>query len=89
MLANLFRESLPELSLAGHTLKSLVALTGHDAKKMYHAAFTASDITDRLIPAALRDAYSENRALAADDLLRHAGIMEPTPMMEGGGTDDN
>lgn len=87
MLANLFRESLPELSLSGHTLKSLVALTGHDAKKKYHATFTASDITDRLIPAALRDAYSEDRALTSDDLLRHAKIMEPTPMMVDGGAD--
>lgn len=87
MLANLFRESLPELSLAGHILKSLVALTGHDAKKKYRATFTASDITDRLIPAALRDAYSEDRPLTAEDLLRHAKTMEPTPMMGGGGTD--
>jgi SpoVK/Ycf46/Vps4 family AAA+-type ATPase len=86
MLANLFRESLPELSLTGHTLKSLVALTGHDAKEKCHATFTASDITDRLIPAALRDAYSEDRALTPDDLLRHAKTMEPTPMMYDGGT---
>lgn len=87
MLANLFRESLPELSLAGHSLKSLVTLTGHDAKKRYGATFTASDVTDRLIPAALRDAYAEDRALVAEDLLRHARVMEPTPMMAEGGTD--
>lgn len=87
MMTNLFRESLPELSLSGSLLKSLVSLTGHDAKKKYQATFTASDITDRLIPAALRDAYSEDRALSADDLLRHAKIMEPTPMMVDGGSD--
>ena len=87
MLANLFRESLPELSLSGNALKSLVTLTGRDAKKKYHATFTASDITDRLIPAALRDAYSEDRPLTSDDVLRHAKIMEPTPMMVDGGAD--
>ena len=86
MLANLFRESLPELSLGGNVLKTLVALTGHDAKKKYRATFTASDITDRLIPAALKDAYSEDRPLTAEDLLRHAKIIEPTPMMADGGT---
>jgi hypothetical protein len=59
----------------------LVALTGHDAKKKYGATFTASDVTDRLIPAALRDAYSEDRPLKAEDLLRHAEAMEPTPLM--------
>lgn len=87
MLSSLFRESLPELSLSGHNLKTLVALTGHDAKKKYGATFTASDITDRLIPAALKDAYSADRPLNAEDLLRHAKGMEPTPMMTGGGTD--
>lgn len=87
MLANIYRESLPELSLSDSTLESLVALTGHAAKKKYHATFTASDITDRLIPAALRDAYSEDRAMTSDDLLRHARVMEPTPMMVDGGAD--
>jgi len=88
ILGNLFCESLPELSLSGQTLKSLVSLTGRDAKKKYDATFTASDITDRLIPAALRDAYSEDRALTTEDLLRHAKIMEPTPMMVDGATND-
>ncbi|WP_425619070.1 AAA family ATPase [Anatilimnocola sp. NA78] len=87
MLSSLFRESLPELSLSGNILKSLVALTGNEAMKKYGATFTASDITDRLIPAALKDAYSEDRPLVAEDLLRHAKAMEPTPMMAGGGND--
>lgn len=87
MLHSLFRESLPELTLGGHNLKTLVALTGTEAKKKYHATFTASDITDRLIPAALKDAYSGDRPLVAEDLLRHAMVMEPTPMMASGGID--
>jgi len=79
LLANLFRESLPELSLTAKSVNKLVALTHHDAKKKYGATFTASDVTDRLIPAALRDAYAEDRPLAAEDLIRHAEAMEPTP----------
>lgn len=88
VLANLFRESLPELSLNLRNVKALVALTGVEAKKKYHATFTASDITDRLIPAALRDAYAADRPLVVEDLLRHAEVMEPTPMMEDGDKDD-
>lgn len=87
MLNSLFRESLPELFLSGQNLETLVALTGHDAREKYGATFTASDITDRLIPAALKDAYSADRPLNAEDLLRHAKVMEPTPMMAGGGID--
>jgi AAA+ superfamily predicted ATPase len=89
MLGNLFRESLPELELNPRQIKSLVALTGHDAKKKYDATFTASDVTDRLIPAALRDAYAEDRPLKAEDLLRHAETMEPTPLMADRGDDYN
>lgn len=89
MLGNLFRESLTELGLTPKQIKSLVALTGHDAKKKHGAAFTASDVTDRLIPAALRDAYAEDRPLKAEDLLRHAEVMEPTPLMADRGNDDS
>ena len=56
-------------------------------KKKYGATFTASDVTDRLIPAALRDAYAADRPLVAEDLLRHAEVMEPTPLMTDRGSD--
>jgi AAA+ superfamily predicted ATPase len=79
--AELFRRSLPELSLPSKTISELVTLTGRDAQKKYDATFTASDVTDRLIPAALRDAYAANRSLVAEDLLRHARVMVPTPLM--------
>jgi AAA+ superfamily predicted ATPase len=84
MLANLLRDSLPELALPAKIVTKLVGLTHHDAKKKYGATFTASDVTDRLIPAALRDAYAEDRPLVVDDLIRHAEVMEPTPLMQEG-----
>jgi len=42
--------------------------------------FTASDLTDRLLPAALRRAYSERRPLEVRDLIEHAQALEPTPV---------
>jgi len=66
----------------------LVALTGRDAAKKHGAIFTASDITDRLVPAAVRDAYAANRPLSADDLIGHAKVIEPTPLMYGKESDE-
>lgn len=80
--AVLFRQSIPELELSAKHLRDLVAATGAEAEKNYGACFTWSDITDRLVPAALRDAYAERRQLAADDLIRYARELEPTPMMQ-------
>ena len=71
--AELFRRSLPELNLAPRTISELVSLTGPGGKHKSHAAFTASDITDRLLPAAIKEAYAESRRLTADDLLRLRG----------------
>jgi AAA+ superfamily predicted ATPase len=79
--AELFRRSLPELNLSSRTIAELVSLTGNGTKQKTHATFTASDITDRLLPAALREAYAENRPLTADDLVRHARTTLPTPLM--------
>ena len=84
----LFRQLLPELALTAKQVKDLVALTGHDAAKKFGAIFTASDITDRLLPAALRDAYAGDRPLTADDLVSQARVMEPTPLMIGRTADD-
>lgn len=79
----LFRQSVPELDLTPKQVRELVALTGAEAEKKYGAIFTASDITDRLLPAALRDAYAAGRSLTAADLIGHARMMEPTPSMNG------
>ena len=86
--AELFRTSLPELDLTERQVKDLVALTGRDAAKKHGAIFTASDITDRLVPAAVRDAYAANRPLSADDLIGHAKVIEPTPLMYGKESDE-
>jgi AAA+ superfamily predicted ATPase len=82
--AELLRRSIPELELSAKDLRELVAATGADSKKKYGATFTWSDITDRLIPAAVRDAYAARRPLASADLVAHAREMEPTPLMHGG-----
>src|SRR5262249_2454250 len=50
--AALFRRSLPELDLPPRQLRELVNLTGTGAEKKHGATFTASDITDRILPAA-------------------------------------
>jgi AAA+ superfamily predicted ATPase len=79
--AKLFRQSFSDFELTPNQVKELVKLTGHDAEKRFGAIFTFSDLTDRLLPAALRDAYAGDRALTADDLINHAKEMKPTPLM--------
>lgn len=79
--AELFRQSVPEIDLNPKTLRELVAATGAEAERKYKATFTWSDITDRLVPAATRDAYADRRPLTAADIARHAREMEPTPLM--------
>ncbi len=79
--AELFRQSVPEIDLNSKTLRELVSATGSEAKQKYKATFTWSDITDRLVPAAMRDAYADRRPLTAADIARHAREMEPTPLM--------
>jgi len=79
--AELFRQALPEIELGTKLLRELVAATGAEAQKKYGVVYTWSDITDRLIPAALREAYAHRRPLAVADLLHHARELEPTPAM--------
>jgi AAA+ superfamily predicted ATPase len=79
--SELFRRSVPELDLSEKTLRELVTATGHDAQKKNGATFTWSDITDRLVSAAMRDAYDAGRPLTAADIVGHAREMEPTPLM--------
>jgi len=86
--AEIFRQSLPELKIDAGQLRDLVAFTGAAAVKKHGATFTSSDITDRLLPAALRDAYAEHRAVSAADLIAHSREMEPTPLMEETKGDD-
>lgn len=82
--AEIIRQSLPELGLSDKNLQELVRLTGPGAKKNKGIGFTASDITDRLFPSALREAYCKGRPLSADDLITLAAEIEPSPPMESG-----
>jgi AAA+ superfamily predicted ATPase len=76
--AQIFRTSVPELRLAEEEVTRLVELTGPDEHKNKGVPFTASDLTDRLLPAALRQAYRQRRALEVRDLIEQAQILEPT-----------
>lgn len=80
--AELFRQSTPEVELTAKQIRELVATTGVEAQKKYGATFTSSDITDRVVPAALREAYAAGRPLSAADIIQHARDLEPTPLMQ-------
>jgi len=74
----ILRSAVPELRLAAPVLERLVRITG-GTDKNGKVPFTASDLTDRLLPAALRLAYAANRSLTADDLVSQAESMTATP----------
>ena len=81
--AELFRAGVPELKLTEAILANLVRLTGSEEKKNRGIPFTASDLTDRLLPAALRSAYAADRPLTPDDLLTQAMELSATPPFGG------
>jgi len=82
VMTALLASSLSELSLTQKDIAALVSFTVERSMKNFGATFTASDVTDRLIPAAVRDAYDADRPLTLDDIVRHAKEMAPTPPME-------
>jgi len=77
--AQIILSSVPELRIEEEMIAELVRLTGPDEPKNKKIPFTSSDITDRLLCAALRRAYIERRALEVNDLLEQARLLEPTP----------
>ena len=79
--AEMFKTSVPELHLKKDQIDELVRLTGEREAKNDGVPFTSSDITDRLLPGALRDAYSVDRELRFEDLLEQARTVKPTPRM--------
>jgi AAA+ superfamily predicted ATPase len=79
--AEIIKTSLPELSLKPAQVAELVRLTGEQERKNRGVPFTSSDITDRLLTAALREAYTHNRALRYEDILNQARTLEPSPRM--------
>lgn len=79
--AEIIRSSVPELKLTTAQINELVSLTGDKDKKNNGIRFTASDITDRLLAGAFRQAYGEDRAFTAADLIEQAKIIVSTPRM--------
>ena len=76
--AKIFLTSVPELRIGEEEIATLVQLTGSSEPKNKGVSFTASDLTDRLLPAALRQAYRERRVLKVRDLIEQAQVLEPT-----------
>ncbi len=80
----ILRSAVPELKLLETHLAKLIRLTGEMEKKNRGIPFTASDLTDRLLPAALRAAFAANRPLIADDLVSQAAeALSATPSFGG------
>lgn len=77
----LFKRNFPKLDLTGMKAKKLITATGGNGKGQ--VSFTASDITDRLIPEAIKHAYLNGIGVTIDGLLATAEGMEPTPPVEG------
>jgi AAA+ superfamily predicted ATPase len=68
----ILRESLPEIEISHSDMKTLLKLTSESEPQNGGISFTSSDITDRLLPAALRVAFSEKRALNVADIIAAA-----------------
>lgn len=83
--AEIFRSAVPELQLSDAMLTKLTRLTGETEEKNRGVPFTASDLTDRLLPSALRAAFAANRPLTAHDLIVQAEELSATPPFGGGG----
>jgi len=77
----IFITSVPEIRIGKKEIAELVRLTGPNESKNKNVPFTASDLTDRLLPAALRQAYRERRTLEVRDLIEQGQTMEPTPVL--------
>lgn len=79
----ILRESLPEIEISNPDMKTLLKLTSESEPQNGGISFTSSDITDRLLPAALRVAFSEKRALTLADIIAAAKQTSATPRFGG------
>jgi hypothetical protein len=75
----LFEHALKELELSEAVIDELVVLTGPENPNNRGLGFTASDVTDRLLPEALRAAYLADRPLDAAALRAAAANVAPSP----------
>jgi len=79
----ILRESLPEIEISHSEMKTLLKVTSESEPQNGGISFTSSDITDRLLPAALRVAFSEKRALTVGDIIAAAKQTSATPRFGG------
>ncbi|MFQ5873791.1 MAG: AAA family ATPase [Dehalococcoidia bacterium] len=79
--AEIIKRSVPELNLTKEQIDELVSLTGENGSNNRAIRFTASDITEKLLAGALREAYSQDRELRAEDLIAQARKIQPAPRM--------
>jgi AAA+ superfamily predicted ATPase len=79
----ILRESLPEIEISHSDMKTLLKLTSESESQNGGIGFTSSDITDRLLPAGLRVAFSEKRALDVADIIAAAKQTSATPRFGG------
>ena len=70
------KESFRELGLSEKQLKKVVSVTGENSNREY--GFTFSDLTQRLIPAIVLDAYP-NEPVTEEIILKIVTKLEPTP----------
>lgn len=70
------KESFTELGLSERQLEEVVSLTGENSDREY--GFTFSDLTQRLIPAIILDAYPDH-PVTIERVLEIATNLEPTP----------
>lgn len=78
----LIRMDYEGVGLSDSTVREIVALTGPQ-KKPRRLGFTFSDLRARLLPEALALAFPE-RKLTAEDLLKAASSVQPSPAVEQG-----
>jgi AAA+ superfamily predicted ATPase len=81
--AKIISSTVPELKLTKPQLDELARLTGPGEAKNGGVPFTSSDLTDRLLPGALRAAYRDGRALTPKDLVDQAQVLAATPPFGG------
>lgn len=72
-------DALADFDVDSSTIDRLVAITGPDTAMPARPGFTFSDLTQRLIPSAVLEAFPDTR-LTSDLIVRIAQAMAPTPV---------
>jgi AAA+ superfamily predicted ATPase len=73
---DVLKESFKELDLTERQLEEVASATGENGNRKY--GFTFSDLTQRLIPAIILDAYPD-QPVTGEKVLEIASKLEPTP----------